>query len=94
MLGFEKLIWPSGVSLTLLKLTPSTGESNRVFRALFHGKSEELFLRMLLFLHFFQACFLFHLPHLTPLMDTSVYLNLSFDNLLFFPVEVCAAYIP
>ncbi|NXW17883.1 LRC63 protein, partial [Circaetus pectoralis] len=34
------------------------------------------------------AYFLFHLPHLTPLMDTLVYLNLSFDNLLFFPVEV------
>lgn len=46
------------------------------------------------FLCIFQAYFLFHLPHLTPLMDTLVYLNLSFDNLLFFPVEVCAAYIP
>ncbi|NXF43427.1 LRC63 protein, partial [Oceanites oceanicus] len=32
--------------------------------------------------------FLFHLPDLTPLMDTLVYLNLSFTNLLFFPIEV------
>ncbi|XP_068531039.1 leucine-rich repeat-containing protein 63 isoform X2 [Anas acuta] len=35
-----------------------------------------------------QAYFLFHLPDLTPLMDTLVCLNLSFNNLLFFPVEV------
>ncbi|NWZ27973.1 LRC63 protein, partial [Asarcornis scutulata] len=34
------------------------------------------------------AYFLFHLPDLTPLMDTLVCLNLSFNNLLFFPVEV------
>lgn len=28
-LGFEMLMWPSGhISLALLKLTPSTGESN------------------------------------------------------------------
>ena len=26
-LGFEMLIWPSDISLTLLKLTPPTGES-------------------------------------------------------------------
>ncbi|NXC46226.1 LRC63 protein, partial [Penelope pileata] len=35
-----------------------------------------------------QAYFLFHLPDLTPVMDTLVCLNLSFNNLLFFPVEV------
>ncbi|XP_031407890.1 leucine-rich repeat-containing protein 63 isoform X2 [Meleagris gallopavo] len=35
-----------------------------------------------------QAYFLFHLPDLTPLMDTLVCLNLSFNNLLFFPMEV------
>ncbi|XP_021231544.1 leucine-rich repeat-containing protein 63 isoform X2 [Numida meleagris] len=35
-----------------------------------------------------QAYFLFHLPDLTPLMDNLVYLNLSFNNLLFFPMEV------
>ncbi|NXA29676.1 LRC63 protein, partial [Ibidorhyncha struthersii] len=34
------------------------------------------------------AYFLFHLPDLTPLMDTWVYLNLSFNNLLFFPTKV------
>jgi len=27
-LGFEVLIWPSGISSALLKLSPSTGESN------------------------------------------------------------------
>ncbi|XP_015707261.1 leucine-rich repeat-containing protein 63 isoform X1 [Coturnix japonica] len=35
-----------------------------------------------------QAYFLFHLPDLTPLMDTLVRLNLSFNNLLFFPTEL------
>lgn len=44
-----------------------------------------------IFLYFFQAYFLFHLPDLTPLMDTLVCLNLSFNNLLFFPMEVCTA---
>ncbi|NXA33867.1 LRC63 protein, partial [Eudromia elegans] len=34
------------------------------------------------------AYFLFHLPDLTPLMDTLVSLNLAFNNLFFFPVEV------
>lgn len=51
-LGFEMLIWPSGMSLALPELTPLTGESNCVFLVLFHDKSvnpEELFLRMLLF---------------------------------------------
>lgn len=50
-LGFEMLIAPSGMSLSLLKVTPSTGESNCVFLALFHDKSvspQELLLRMLL----------------------------------------------
>ncbi|NXC19347.1 LRC63 protein, partial [Corythaeola cristata] len=32
--------------------------------------------------------FLFYLTDLTPLMETLVYLNLSVNNLLFFPIEV------
>ncbi|KYO23998.1 leucine-rich repeat-containing protein 63 isoform B [Alligator mississippiensis] len=35
-----------------------------------------------------KAYFLFHLPDLTPLVNTLVYLNLSFSNLQFFPREV------
>lgn len=101
------------ISVMLLKLTPSKGESNCGISN-FCDTSEsitELFLRMLLiafkwkgweislcswpiFLYFFQAYFLFHLPDLTPLMDTLVCLNLSFNNLLFFPMEVCTACFP
>ncbi|XP_062437879.1 leucine-rich repeat-containing protein 63 [Rhea pennata] len=35
-----------------------------------------------------QGYFLFRLPNLTPLMDTLINLNLSFNNLFFFPMEV------
>lgn len=59
-----------------------------------NSMGESFYIKLIQFLWNFWACFLFHLPDLTPLMDIFVCLNLSFNNLLFFPVHVCAAYFP
>lgn len=53
-----------------------------------NNTGECFFVKLIPFLCIFWIYFLSHLPDSTPLMVTFVCLNLSFNNLLFFPMQV------
>ncbi|XP_068785905.1 leucine-rich repeat-containing protein 63 [Struthio camelus] len=75
------------VRKTSLQVTVSKQDEEEELMA----RSQLEVLRCLLYQKFalnLQAYFLFHLPDLTPLMDTLINLNLSFNNLFLFPMEV------
>nr|XP_009680509.1 PREDICTED: leucine-rich repeat-containing protein 63 [Struthio camelus australis] len=74
------------VRKTSLQVTVSKQDEEELM-----ARSQLEVLRCLLYQKFalnLQAYFLFHLPDLTPLMDTLINLNLSFNNLFLFPMEV------